>query len=250
MKHSKTVLVTGGSRGIGAATAKLFAQQGYAVCINYKTNHSAAKDVVSSIKAFGGECFSVQADVSKEADVLDLFSQFDQKYGQLSVLVNNAGILQPQMRLDQMSIERINQILMTNVSSYFLCCKEAVKRMSTQYNGLGGAIVNVSSGAALTGSPNEYIDYAASKGAIDALTRGLAKEVASEKIRVNGVRPGLIYTDMHADGGEAQRVDRLKCNLPLQRGGNPEEVANAIFWLASQDSSFTTGGFIDVTGGL
>ncbi|WP_427982737.1 SDR family oxidoreductase [Agarivorans sp.] len=250
MSKQKVVIVTGGGRGIGAATAKLFAQNAYAVCINYKSNAESANALVQEIKAFGGECIAVQADVSKEDDVLRLFETVDRELGLVSVLVNNAGMLKQQMRLEHMSADRINSVLINNVTSYFLCCREAVKRMSTRRVGIGGVIVNVSSGAARSGSPNEYIDYAASKGAIDTLTKGLSLEVAAEGIRVNCVRPGLIYTDMHADGGEPERIERLKSNIPMQRGGLPEEVAEAIYWLASEKSSFATGAFVDLTGGL
>ena len=193
---------------------------------------------------------SFKADVSKESDVLKLFETVDRDLGVVAVLVNNAGILKKQMRLEEMSAERINAILVNNVTGYFLCCREAVKRMSTRHGGVGGVIVNVSSGAARTGSPNEYIDYAASKGAVDTLTKGLSLEVAAEKIRVNGVRPGLIYTDMHSDGGEPERIERLKSKIPMQRGGLPDEVAEAVYWLASEKSSFSTGNFLDLTGGL
>ena len=250
MTNKKTVLITGGSRGIGAATAKKFAAQDYLVCINYKENESAAMAVVDEINASGGQALALKADVSIETEVVEMFRQVDTHLGHLDVLVNNVGILRQQSRLTELDAERINHILTTNVTSFFLCCREAVKRMSTKRGGLGGTIVNVSSGAAKTGSPNEYIDYAASKGAVDTLTRGLATEVAAEGIRVNGVRPGLIYTDMHADGGEPERVDRLKTNLPLKRGGTPEEVADAIYFLASNQSSFTTGHNLDVSGGL
>ncbi|GAM75170.1 hypothetical protein JCM19241_1513 [Vibrio ishigakensis] len=250
MSHSKIVLVTGGGRGIGAATAKLFASHGYSVCINYKSNSEAAQKVVDEIESAGGRCISVQADVSQESDVQRLFEAIDSELGTLSVLVNNAGILQVQTRLDEMTAERINTILTNNVTSYFLCCKEAVRRMSTRHGGKGGVIVNVSSTASRSGSPNEYIDYAASKGAIDTLTKGLSLEVAGENIRVNCVRPGLIHTEMHADGGEPHRVERLKSVIPLQRGGKPEEVAESIYWLASEKSSFSTGNFLDLAGGL
>ena len=250
MSHQKVVMITGGGRGIGAATAKLFAQKGYAVCINYRTNHHSAQAVVSDIEAAGGRCIAVQADVSNEADVIHLFQQVEQQLGALNVLVNNAGILRPQTRVEQLTAERINAILTNNVTSYFLCCREAVKRMSTKYQGQGGAIINVSSTAARSGSPNEYVDYAASKGAIDTLTTGLAMEVAAEGIRVNCVRPGLIYTDMHADGGEPNRVDRLAEKIPLQRGGQASEVAEAIYWLASDKASFSTNNFLDLAGGL
>lgn len=247
---NKIAIITGGSRGIGAATTQLFAQQGYAVCINYKSRSEDAEQLASQIIEQGGRCITVQADVSNEQDVKRLFATVDQELGTVSVLVNNAGILKQQSRLDEMSAERINAILINNVTSYFLCSKEAVKRMSSKHGGTGGSIVNVSSGAAKSGSPNEYIDYAASKGAIDTLTKGLSLEVATEGVRVNGVRPGLIYTDMHADGGEPERIERLKNKIPMQRGGLPLEVAEAIYWLASEKPSFTTGSFIDVAGGL
>ncbi|WP_243977892.1 SDR family oxidoreductase [Vibrio natriegens] len=250
MTTQKVAIITGGGRGIGAATAQLFANNGYAVCINYKSNSEAAAQLAETITRNGGKCITVQADVSQEEDVSRLFSTVDQELGQISVLVNNAGILKTQMRLQEMTADRINAILVNNVTSYFLCCREAVKRMSTRHGGVGGVIVNVSSGASRSGSPNEYIDYAASKGAIDTLTKGLSLEVASEGIRVNCVRPGLIHTDMHADGGEPERIERLKSVIPLQRGGKPEEVAEAIYWLASEKSSFSTGNYLDLAGGL
>lgn len=246
----KTVLVTGSSRGIGAATAKLFARNGYAVCVNYKSNLQRAEETVAEIKALGAECLLVQADVALEEDVLRLFNTVEAELGKLTVVVNNAGILDTQTRLDALSADRIDAVLRNNVGSCLLCCREAVKRMSTRFGHEGGAIVNVSSGAARTGSPDEYIDYAASKGAVDTLTVGLAKEVAAEGIRVNAVRPGLIHTEIHADGGEPDRVNRLADRIPMRRGGKPEEVAEAIYWLASQRASFVTGTFIDVTGGL
>ncbi|WP_165314128.1 SDR family oxidoreductase [Vibrio ziniensis] len=250
MNSRKVAIITGGGRGIGAETAKLFSRQGYAVCINYKSNAEAAASVVEEIVALGGQCIAVQADVSQEADVMRLFETVDKQLGSITVLVNNAGILKKQMRLDEMSAARINTILSNNVTSYFLCCREAVKRMSTRHGGQGGVIVNVSSTASRSGSPNEYIDYAASKGAIDTMTKGLSLEVAAEGIRVNCVRPGLIHTDMHADGGEPERIERLRSRIPLQRGGLPEEVAEAIYWLASDKSSFSTGNFLDLAGGL
>ncbi|AXY01310.1 SDR family oxidoreductase [Vibrio alfacsensis] len=250
MSELKVVLVTGGGRGIGAATSKLFAANGYAVCINYKSNSATAEALAYEIRQTGAKCIVVQADVSNEADVSRLFGTIDDELGPLSVLVNNAGILRTQSRLEDMTADRINGILSNNVTSYFLCCREAVKRMSTRYGGKGGVIVNVSSGASRSGSPNEYIDYAASKGAIDTLTKGLSLEVASEGIRVNCVRPGLIHTEMHADGGEPERVERLKSIIPLQRGGRPEEVAEAIYWLSSEKSSFSTGNYLDLCGGL
>lgn len=247
---SRVVIITGASRGIGAETARLFAGQGYAVCINYLSNDSVAEQVENDIRKNGGRCITVKADVSREADVVRLFETVNQELGYINVLVNNAGILKAQCRLEEMSAARFNEVLQTNVMSCFLCSREAVKRMAWKNGGTGGAIINVSSCAARTGSPNEYVDYAASKGAIDTLTKGLAMEVAGEGIRVNGVRPGLIYTDMHASGGEPGRVDRLKARIPMQRGGQAIEVAEAIFWLASDKSSFVTGNFIDPSGGL
>ncbi|QUM86286.1 MULTISPECIES: SDR family oxidoreductase [unclassified Moritella] len=250
MSARKVVIITGAGRGIGAATAQLFASKGYAVCINYKSNSESANQLAEAIIAEGGKCMTVQADVSSEKDVVRMFSTVDKAFGSVSILVNNAGILKKQSRLEDMSADRINSILVNNVTSYFLCCREAVKRMSTRHGGLGGVIVNVSSGASRSGSPNEYIDYAASKGAIDTLTKGLSLEVAGEGIRVNCVRPGLIHTDMHADGGEPERIERLKNIIPLKRGGKPEEVAEAIYWLASDKSSFSTGNYLDLAGGL
>ncbi|MGF1755314.1 SDR family oxidoreductase [Vibrio makurazakiensis] len=250
MIEPKVAIVTGGSRGIGAEAVRVLAKAGYAVCINYVSNDEAAQDLEAEIKELGARCISVKADASIEADVERLFDTVDRELGTVTVLVNNAGILMKQSRLEDLSIERFTRVLNTNVLSCFLCSKQAVKRMSTKHGGVGGAIVNVSSGAAKSGSPNEYVDYASSKGAMDTLTRGLAMEVAGEGIRVNGVRPALIYTDMHASGGEAARVDRLSSIIPLQRGGQPQEVAEAILWLASDKSSFVTGSFIDTTGGL
>ena len=247
---NNVVIITGGSRGIGAATAILFAKNNYHVCINYKSDSESANKVATQIRKFGVKAICIQADVSKELEVIRLFEQVEQHLGEITALVNNAGILQKQMRLDEMDEERINHMLTTNITSYFLCCKAAIKRMSTRYGGNGGTIVNVSSAAARTGSPNEYIDYASSKGAIDTLTTGLVKEVAAEGIRVNCVRPGLIYTDMHADGGEVDRVDRLKASLPMKRGGQPEEISEAIYWLSTDKSSYATGSFIDLSGGL
>ncbi len=238
------VLVTGGSRGIGAATSKYLAQRNYAVCVNYISNKADANRLVAQIKDDGGVAIAVQADVSMEDDVIRLFKSIDESLGQVTHLVNNAGILLPQMRVSEMTAERINTVLTTNVTSYFLCCREAIKRMKS-----GGSIVNVSSAASRLGSPSEYVDYASSKGAIDTLTIGLSLEVASQNIRVNCVRPGFIYTTMHADGGEPNRVDRMKTLIPLQRGGSPEEVAATIAFLLSKDASFITGTFIDIAGG-
>lgn len=246
---TKTILITGASRGIGAATALLAAKQGYQVCVNYLKNKEAALTIVDTIRQNGGKAIAYQADVSIATEVSALFEEVDKNFGRLSALVNNSGILETQARVDEMSVERLQRIFTTNILSCFLCAKEAVRRMSTRYGGSGGAIVNVSSIAARTGAPNEYVDYAASKGAIDAFTMGLSKEVAAEGIRVNAVRPGFIYTDIHASGGEPGRVDRIKTSIPMQRGGYPEEVAQAILWLLSDESSFSTGTFIDITGG-
>jgi NAD(P)-dependent dehydrogenase (short-subunit alcohol dehydrogenase family) len=245
----KILLVTGGSRGIGAATARLAAQRGYAVCVNYLGNRAAAEAVVADIGRAGGKAIAVAADVSSEPDVIRMFETVDKSLGQLTALVNNAGTLEKQMRLEQMDAARLTRAFAVNVIGSFLCAREAVRRMSTKHGGSGGAIVNVSSGAARLGSPNEYVDYAACKGAIDTMTVGLAHEVAAEGIRVNAVRPGHIYTEFHALGGEPGRVDRVKQSVPMKRGGQPEEVANAIVWLLSDEASFSTGTFIDVTGG-
>ncbi|WP_024549926.1 SDR family oxidoreductase [Siccibacter turicensis] len=242
-------LVTGGSRGIGRATALLLAQQGYSVVVNYHANDAAAQSVVDDIRVAGGTAQAIRADVSDEAQVVTMFEQIDRFMGPLDALVNNAGILFQQARLEDLSAARINEVLMTNVTSYFLCCREAVKRMSHQHGGKGGAIVNVSSAASRLGAPGEYVDYAASKGAIDSMTTGLSLEVAGQGIRVNCVRPGFIYTDMHASGGEPGRVDRVKSAIPMQRGGQPEEVAQAIAWLLSEKASYVTGTFVDMAGG-
>ena len=245
----KTALITGGSRGIGAATARLLATRGYDLCISYREREETALALLAELRALGASAIAVRADISSETDIETLFATIDHKFGRLDGLVNNAGILLPQMRAESMTAERINKILQTNVTGTLLCCREAIRRMSTRHSGSGGAIVNVSSGAALTGSPNEYIDYAASKGAVDSLTIGLAREIAREGIRVNGVRPGPIHTEMHADGGEPDRIERVRAKIPLGRGGQPEEVAAAIAWLLSDEASFTTGSFVDVTGG-
>lgn len=247
--NSKVIVVTGASRGIGAATAKLAAQRGYSVCINYRQNQDAAQRVVQSIEAAGGRAVAVRADISQEADVVELFATCDRILGVPTALVNNAGILEKQMRVEEMDAARIHRIFATNVIGAFICVREAVRRMSTKRGGSGGTIVNVSSGASRLGSPGEYVDYAASKGAIDTLTIGLAQEVATEGIRVNAVRAGFIYTEMHASGGEPNRVERVKEYVPMRRGGQADEVAQAILWLLSHEASYTTGSFIDVTGG-
>lgn len=245
----RTILITGASRGIGAATALMAAENGFAVAVNYRKNKEAADKVVEEITAAGGKAAAIQADISKEEDIVRLFAETDRLVGKLSVLVNNAGILERQMRLEEMDATRLTRVFTANITGQFICAREAVRRMSTKYGGQGGAIVNVSSIAARTGAPDEYLDYAASKGAIDTFTLGLSKEVAGEGIRVNGVRPAFIYTDIHADGGEPGRVDRIKGSIPMKRGGTAREVAEAILWLASERSSYSTGTFIDVTGG-
>jgi NAD(P)-dependent dehydrogenase (short-subunit alcohol dehydrogenase family) len=245
----KILIVTGGSRGIGAATAKLAAERGYAVCVNYRKNRDAADAVVSEIQAAGGSALAVGADVASEPEVVRLFATVDERLGPLTALVNNAGILEKQTRVDQIDAPRIDRVFATNVRGAFLCAREAVRRLSTSHGGAGGAIVNVSSRAAQLGAPGEYVDYAASKAAIEALTIGLAREVAAEGIRVNGVRPGIIYSEIHADGGEPGRVDRLGPTLPMRRGGDAIEVARAILWLLSDEASYSTASFVDVSGG-
>lgn len=244
-----SILITGASRGIGAATARLAAARGYDVCVNYRANRAAAEQVVEDVEAHGRKAIAVQADISREADVVRLFETCDRTLGRPRALVNNAGILETQMRVEQMDAARVQRIFATNVIGAFMCAREAVKRMSTRHGGSGGAIVNLTSGAVRMGAPGEYVDYAASKAAIETLTVGLAHETAQEGIRVNGVRAGYIYTEIHASGGEPGRVDRVKGNVPMKRGGQPEEVARAIMWLLSDEPSFTTGSFVDVTGG-
>jgi NAD(P)-dependent dehydrogenase (short-subunit alcohol dehydrogenase family) len=245
----KVLLVTGASRGIGAATARRAAREGYSVCLNYKARKSDADTIVQGIVSEGGRAIAVHADVSVEEDVRRMFETCDRQFGPLTALVNNAGILETQMRVESIDRARLQRVFAANVFGVFACAREAVRRMSTRHGGSGGAIVNVSSVAARLGSPGEYVDYAASKGAIDTLTVGLAQEVAEEGIRVNGVRPGFIYTDIHASGGEPGRVDRVKSFVPMRRGGTADEVAAAILWLLSDDASFTTGAMLDVAGG-
>lgn len=243
------LIITGASRGIGAETATLAAARGYAVCVNYVRNRVAAEAVVDTIVRAGGRAVAVQGDVAVERDVERLFDRCDRELGPLDGLVNNAGILETQARVEAIDAARIGRIFATNVTGAFVCAREAVKRMSTRHGGRGGAIVNVSSRAAVLGAPGEYVDYAASKAALDALTVGLAREVAAEGIRVNGVRAGIIRTEIHARGGEPNRPDRLGPTLPMPRAGEAIEVARAIVWLLSDEASYTTGGFIDVSGG-
>ena len=245
----RVLLVTGGGRGIGAATARLAAAGGYDVCVNYRADAAAAATVVDAATQAGARAIAVQADVAVESDVVRLFETCDRQLGVLSALVNNAGILEMQSRLDGMDAARISRVFATNVTGPFLCAREAVRRMSTRYGGSGGAIVNVSSGASKLGSPHEYIDYAATKGALDTMTIGLSREVAAEGIRVNAVRAGHVYTTLHASGGEPDRVERVKSQVPMGRGGAPEEIARAILWLLSDEASYTTGAFLDVAGG-
>jgi NAD(P)-dependent dehydrogenase (short-subunit alcohol dehydrogenase family) len=245
----KVLVVTGGGRGIGAAIARLAAQRGYAVCLSYLSKRDAAGEVVASIAAKGGVALAVQADVAVEADVVRLFKQVDASLGRVTALVNNAGILEQQSRVEDMDAARISRIFATNVIGSFVCAREAIRRMSTRHGGPGGAIVNLSSRASRLGSPNEYVDYAASKGAIDTFTVGLAKELAAEGIRVNAVSPGIIHTDIHASGGDPDRVERMKDAIPMKRGGTPEEVARAVLWLLSDEASYITGASIDVSGG-
>jgi NAD(P)-dependent dehydrogenase (short-subunit alcohol dehydrogenase family) len=246
---NNVILVTGGSRGIGAATARLASQRGYAVCFSYLRDLEAANGVVNEIIQIGGTALAIQADVSVEADVIRLFKAIDHSLGPVTALVNNAGIVEQQMRVEDMDAARLNRVFAVNITGAFLCAREAVRRMSTQHGGSGGAIVNISSVASRLGSPNEYVDYAASKAAIDALTIGLSKEVALEGIRVNAVRPGVVYTGIHASGGEPNRVERVKQSVPLKRGGQPDEVARAVLWLLSDEASYSTGAILDVSGG-
>lgn len=246
---SKIVLITGGSRGIGAATALLAARQGYAVAVNYQANSLAADEVVRQIRQEDGQAITVQADVAKEAQVLAMFDKIDAKLGRLTALVNNAGVVDQTTRVDAITYERLRRMFEINVFGSFLCAREAVKRMSKRYGGAGGSIVNVSSAAARLGGPGQYVDYAAAKGAIDTFTIGLAKEVAAEGIRVNAVRPGIIETEIHASGGLPDRARDLAPQVPMQRAGSALEVAQAIVWLLSEDSSYTTGAMLDVAGG-
>jgi NAD(P)-dependent dehydrogenase (short-subunit alcohol dehydrogenase family) len=243
------LLITGASRGIGAATARIAAARGYTVVVNYHSRADAATTLVEEIASTGGKAVAVQADVGREDDVLRMFEEVDRRAGPLTALVNNTGVLERQMRFDEMDPGRWQRVLTTNVIGSFLCAREAVRRMSTRHGGQGGAIVNVSSAAARMGGANEYIDYAASKGAVDTMTVGLAREVATEGVRVNAVRPGPVYTDIHASGGEPGRIERIRSAIPMQRGGQPDEVAYAILWLLSDEASYVTGTILDVSGG-
>lgn len=245
----KVLLITGGSRGIGAATALLAAHQGYAVAVNYASNATAADDVVRQIRAAGGNAITVQADVADEAQVLGMFEQVDAQLGRLTALVNNAGVVDTAQRVDEQSLARWRRMFEINVFGTLLCAREAVRRMSTRHGGNGGAIVNVSSVAATLGAPNQYVDYAAAKGAVDVFTLGLAREVATEGVRVNAVRPGIIDTEIHASGGQPDRAHRLAPQIPMQRPGTAQEIANAIVWLLSAEASYATGSILDLTGG-
>ena len=248
-KETPVILITGGSRGIGAATARLAAAQGYDVAFSYVASQAAAASVAADIETSGRRALPVQADGGDAEQIAALFAAVDRAFGRIDVLVNNAAMLGRQSRLDEIDAERMRRIFAVNAIGPMLCAQQAVKRMSTRHRGTGGAIVNVSSASARLGSPSEYVDYAASKGALETFTTGLAKEVATEGIRVNAVRPGHIYTEMHASGGEPDRVDRVKASVPMGRGGQPEQVARAILWLAGPEASFVTGTFLDVTGG-
>jgi NAD(P)-dependent dehydrogenase (short-subunit alcohol dehydrogenase family) len=243
------MLVTGASRGIGAAIAKQAGRQGYAVAVNYLNSQDAAESIVSDINKAGGKAIAIQADTSREEDVLRLFETVDKELGTLSALINNAGVVDVACRVDEMSVERMERIFATNITGYFMCAREAVKRMSSRHGGKGGCIINISSAAARLGSAGEYVDYAASKGATDTMTTGLANEVAKEGIRVNAVRPGPIHTDIHASGGEPDRINRIKSAIPMGRGGTPEEISDAVMWLVSDGASYVTGAFLDVSGG-
>ena len=243
------MILTGASGGVGSATALLAARRGYAVAVHYLQNHAAAEQIVAAIRRENGRAAAIQADISVEADVVRLFESATGALGPVSALVNNAATLERQRRVDEMDTGRLHRIFATNVIGTILCAREAVRRMSARHGGSGGGIVNVSSGAAVHGSPGEYVDYAASKGAVDTFTVGLAKEVAEEGIRVNGVRPGFIHTGLHAKGGEPGRVDRVKSLVPMRRGGQPGEVAAAILWLLAAEASYVTGAILDVTGG-
>lgn len=249
VSQTPLILITGGSRGVGAATARLAAARGYDVAITFVSNEAAARAVAADVEDAGRRALAIRADSADPDKIAQLFSTIDEEFGRIDVLVNNAGIIAQQSRLEDVGFERMQRIFAVNAIGPMLCARQAVKRMSTRYNGRGGVVINVSSASARLGSPNEYVDYAASKGALETFTTGFSKEVAREGIRVCCVRPGHIYTEMHASGGEPARVDRVKDTIPMGRGGQPEEVARAIVWLASDEASFITGTFLDVTGG-
>ncbi|OBZ96793.1 sugar dehydrogenase [Pararhizobium polonicum] len=249
VSEAPLILITGGGRGVGAATARLAAAQGYDVAISFMSNEAAALEVTADVEAAGRRALPVRADSADPEQVLQLFAAIDREFGRIDVLVNNAAIIAQQSRLEDIGFERMQRMFAVNAIGPILCAQQAVKRMSHRHGGHGGSIVNISSASARLGSPNEYVDYAASKGALETFTIGLAKEVGREGIRVNCIRPGHIYTEMHASGGEPGRVDRVRDSIPMGRGGQPDEVARAILWLASTDASFTTGTFLDVTGG-
>ncbi|OTP71106.1 hypothetical protein PAMC26577_24555 [Caballeronia sordidicola] len=249
VSQTPLILITGGGRGVGAATARLAAAQGYDVAISFVSNESAALAVAADVEALGRRALPVRADSADPEQVVQLFAAIDREFGRIDVLVNNAAIIAQQSRLEDLGFERMQRVFAVNSIGPILCAQQAVKRMSYRHNGRGGSVINISSASARLGSPNEYVDYAASKGAVETFTIGFAKEVARDGIRVNCVRPGHIYTEMHASGGEPGRVDRVKESIPMGRGGQPEEVARAILWLASAEASFITGTFLDVTGG-
>lgn len=248
-RNKKTILVTGGSRGIGAATVSLAATHGYNVCFNYHRNRAAAQNLAEKIETSGGKAITFSGNISCEAEVIRWFGVIDEEFGSIDALVNNAGILERKARTDEMCLDRWKRVFVVNTFGTFLCSREAVRRMSSRYGGKGGAIVNVSSKAATLGGAFEFVDYGASKGAIDTMTLGMAKEVATEGIRINGVRPGLIDTEIHANVGVPNRVKQLQVNVPMGRGGTAEEVANVILWLLSDAASYVTGTIIDVSGG-
>ncbi len=245
----KALLVTGGSRGIGAAVCRLAAKAGYRVAVNYASNEAAAAALVAEIQAGGGEAFAIRGDVGNEADVLAMFAAVDRTFGGLDAFVNNAGVVDRKARVDEMSAERLERMMRINVVGSIFCAREAVRRMSTLRGGRGGSIVNLSSAAAMLGSPGEYVDYAASKGAIDTFTIGLAREIANEGVRVNAVRPGIIDTEIHASGGQPGRVAAIRDTVPMKREGKAEEVAHAVLWLLSDEASYTTGSIVNVSGG-
>lgn len=249
VSEAPLILITGGGRGVGAATARLAATQGYDVAISFVSNEAAALTVAADVEAAGRRALAVRADSADPEQVVQLFETIDQAFGRIDVLVNNAAIIARQSKMEEIGYRRMQRMFAVNAIGPILCAQQAVKRMSFRHGGGGGSVINISSASARLGSPNEYVDYAASKGALETFTVGLAKEVAREGIRVNCIRPGHIYTEMHASGGEPGRVDRVRDTIPMGRGGEPEEVARAILWLASTDASFTTGTFLDVTGG-